>query len=59
MKYVVETRMINSWENTWSEDDEPLVFNSKAEAKVALSELAEEMPDFDPSEYRIVKLTGT
>ena len=37
-KYVVETRsMLNDWENCWMDDeDKPVVFHSKKEAKESL-----------------------
>jgi hypothetical protein len=36
-RYEVQTQFANdTWENTWSEDDEPLTFESPAEAESAI-----------------------
>jgi hypothetical protein len=55
MRYIVETRVGNDFENTWTEDDAPCVFDSKAEAIQGLAELALALPDFNPEDYRIVE----
>lgn len=54
MRYIVETRVGNTFENTWTEDDAPCVFDTKAEAIQGLAELALALPDFNPEDYRIV-----
>jgi hypothetical protein len=56
MKYIVETRVGNTFENTWSEDDKPCVFETKDEAIQGLAELALALPDFNPEDYRIVRV---
>jgi hypothetical protein len=38
MRYVVETRMGNTWENVWSEDQEPMIFDSEAEAEAEIED---------------------
>jgi hypothetical protein len=55
MPYIVETRVGNTFENTWTEDDAPCVFDSKGEAIEGLAELALLLPDFNPEDYRIVE----
>jgi hypothetical protein len=56
MRYIVETRMAYGFfENTWSEDDKPCVFETKDEAIQGLAELALALPDFNPEDYRIVE----
>ena len=55
MRYIVETRVGNTFENTWSEDDAPCVFDTKAEAIQGLAELALVLPDFNPENYRITE----
>ena len=56
MRYIVETRTGNSWENTWTEDDVPCSFASEHEAREALDDLMREMPDYDEGDYRIVEV---
>lgn len=49
-RYVVETRsMLNDWENCWMDDeDKPVVFHSKKEAKESLDLfLKEEQEAYD------------
>lgn len=55
MRYIVETRVGNTFENTWTEDDAPCVFDTKAEAKEGLAALARMLHDFNPGDYRIVE----
>jgi hypothetical protein len=54
MQYIVETRVGNTWENTWTEDDVPCVFDSEHEARAALRDLMHEMPDYDAADYRVM-----
>jgi hypothetical protein len=54
MRYIVETRTGNSWENTWTDDGVPCVFESRSAARAALDELMEELPDYAERDYRIV-----
>ena len=56
MKYIVETRMSRCWENTWTDDDMPCVFESEHEARAALADLLKEMPDYSERDYRIVEV---
>jgi hypothetical protein len=55
MRHIVETRTGNSWENTWTDDGVPCVFESRSAARAALDELLEEMPDYAERDYRIVR----
>lgn len=45
MRYVVETRMGNTWEAVWSEDQEPMVFDSEEEAEVEIAETLEDLQE--------------
>jgi hypothetical protein len=36
MKFEVQTRIANTWENVWTEDDEPLTFASSFAARAAI-----------------------
>ena len=54
--YIVETRIGHDWENVWTEDDQPLTFATRAEARAELSDLMTEMPDYDAADYRIVEV---
>jgi hypothetical protein len=56
MRYIVETRIGNGWENTWTDDDVPCVFASEHEARAALLDLMLEMPDYNSRDYRIVQV---
>jgi hypothetical protein len=56
MKYIVETRMGRCWENTWTDDEVPCVFESKSAARAALAALLKEMPDYSERDYRIVEV---
>jgi len=46
-RYIVETRsMLNDWENCWMDDeDKPVVFHSKKEAKESLDLFLKEEQD--------------
>lgn len=55
MTYEVQTRMVNVWENCWTDDNGPLTFATKSEAQAEIDELMREMPDYLPSDYRIVQ----
>ena len=66
MRYVVETRMGNTWEAVWSEDQEPMTFASEEEAEVEIAETLEDLQEayeqgdmsspMTRDEFRIVKL---
>jgi len=56
MKYIVETRFGNDFENTWTEEEKPCTFDTLADAIVGLNELAKMLPDFCEDDYRIVKI---
>ena len=56
MIYEVQTRMVNTWENCWTDDNGPLTFTTKKEAQAEIDELMREMPDYSPEDYRIVRL---
>jgi len=56
MTYEVQTRMVNTWENCWMEDDKPLTFETKAQAQSEIDDLLALMPDYSPDDYRIVHL---
>jgi hypothetical protein len=56
MIFEVQTRMVNVWENVWSDDNGPLTFTTKKEAQAEINELMREMPDYSPDDYRIVQL---
>lgn len=45
MRYVVETRMGNTWEAVWSEDQEPMTFASEEEAEVEIAETLEDLQE--------------
>jgi hypothetical protein len=45
MRYVVETRMGNVWEAVWSEDQEPMIFDSEEEAEVEIAETLEDLQE--------------
>jgi hypothetical protein len=55
MKYIVETRFGNTWENVWTDDELPCVFESESAARAALAALLKEMPDYSDKDYRIVE----
>jgi hypothetical protein len=56
MIYEVQTRMINTWENCWTDGGEPMTFTSKSEAQSEIDDLLALMPDYSPDDYRIVRL---
>ena len=56
MIYEVQTRMVNTWENCWTEGGEPMTFTSKREAQLEIDDLLALMPDYSPEDYRIVRL---
>ena len=56
MKYIVETRFGNTWENVWTDDDIPCVFDSEHEARAEIDALLKEMPDYSAKDYRIVEV---
>jgi hypothetical protein len=58
MIYVVQTRMVNTWENCWTENDKPLLFPTHDDALAEICDLLAEMPDYDFADYRIVKVTA-
>jgi hypothetical protein len=45
MRYVVETRMGSVWEAVWSEDQEPMIFDSEEEAEVEIAETLEDLQE--------------
>jgi len=55
MTYEVQTRMVNVWENCWTDNNGPLAFATKSEAQAEIDELMREMADYLPSDYRIVE----
>jgi hypothetical protein len=55
MKYIVETRFGNTWENVWTDDDILCVFDSEHEARAEINSLLKEMPDYSDKDYRIVE----
>ena len=66
MTYEVQTlTFLNNWENTWTDDDAPVQFDTYKAAAVELAGFLEDMAfeasrkhlaDFNPSDYRIKKL---
>lgn len=56
--YIVETRMVNSWENIWTENEKPLVFATESEAQSEIDDLLSEMPDYSRDDYRIVQIAA-
>ena len=55
---IVETRMGNTWENCWTEDDKPLTFPTRAHAQEGIADLLAEMPDYSPEDYRITEVAA-
>jgi len=55
-RYAVETRFGNHWENVWTEDDQPMTFTSRGEARLEIRYLLSQMPDYDAADYRIVEV---
>ena len=58
MIYEVQTRMINTWENCWTDGGVPMTFTNKREAQLEIDDLLALMPDYSPEDYRIVELEG-
>jgi hypothetical protein len=56
MIYEVQTRMINTWENCWTDGGAPMTFTDKREAQSEIDDLLALMPDYSPDDYRIVRL---
>ena len=65
MSYEVQTRIGHDWENVWTNEGEPHIFPSRAEAAAELADHLRSMAyavkndyleDFNPAEYRIKKL---
>jgi hypothetical protein len=59
--FIVETRMVNHWENCWTEmtkdeGDKPMTFPTRSDAEEAIHDLLVEMPDYHPADYRIVEV---
>lgn len=40
--FEVQTRFVHGWENVWTEDDVPLLFDDQGEANQALAEHLED-----------------
>ena len=58
MIYEVQTRMVNTWENCWTDGGVPMTFTNKREAQLEIDDLLALMPDYSPEDYRIVELEG-
>lgn len=56
MIYEVQTRMVNTWENCWTDGGVPMTFTNKREAQLEIDDLLALMPDYSPEDYRIVRL---
>ena len=65
MIYEVQTRFMHDWENVWTDDGEPHIFPTYAEAAAELADFLEalrhatnngELSDFNPNDYRIRKI---
>lgn len=56
MIYEVQTRMVNTWENCWTDGGVPMTFTNKREAQSEIDDLLALMPDYSPEDYRIVRL---
>ena len=57
--YIVLTKTLEGWANTWTETlpdgtERPTVFATKEEAQSEINDLVEEM-GYDPDDYKIVK----
>jgi hypothetical protein len=57
-KYIVETRMVNTWENVFTENEKPLIFATESEAQSEIDDLLSEMPDYLKDDYRIVQIAA-
>ena len=69
MIYEVQTRMINNWENVWTDDDKNVLvtFDTYEAAQADLSDyLADlayfvktgDLSDYSPEDYRIVEVAA-
>ena len=69
MNYEVQTRMVNSWENVWTDslDDTIVTFATYEAAQAELDDFLRELAyavkaghldDFNPEDYRIVEVTA-
>jgi hypothetical protein len=47
--------MADGWVNTWTDDGEPTVFATKAEAERELAEFLEDRPEEDPEQYMVAE----
>jgi hypothetical protein len=56
MRYEVQTRFGNDWENCWTDDDQPLTFATRTQAQAEINDLLAEMPDYRADDYRIVEV---
>jgi hypothetical protein len=66
MSYEIQTLMaFGNWENTWTDDGEPVQFDTHEAAVLELAGFLEDMAfeasrkhlaDFNPADYRIQKL---
>ena len=67
MNYEVQTRMVNSWENVWTDslDDTIVTFATREDARAELDDFLSELAyavkaghldDFNPEDYRIVEV---
>ena len=54
--FEVQTRIGNDWENVWTDDDQPTTFPTHAHALIGIAHLLDEMPDYDPNDYRVVEV---
>lgn len=54
--FEVQTRFINTWENVWTEGNEPMVFYNKKDAQSEIDDLLALMPDYSIDDYRIVEI---
>lgn len=67
IKYAIETRFINEWENVWHRDGEIEFFSTYQDAKDSLNDFLDEMAQehfngniedtYDIEDYRIVEAT--
>jgi len=58
MSFIVETRMVNTWGNVWTENEQPLIFATESEAQSEIDDLLSEMPDYSRDDYRIVQVAA-